>query len=924
MGMDVRLLTLSKRTLPVKKTIDNIITGLTPNSSDSKTFFAFKDYHMVQVTPVSVPEHRTAFDNIWSAAYNTRKKIREAPCDGMRILQSIILAGEQQNQDFWMSQITTLHVSMIHISNAVALDEMLLEKIEEAISLTAANAEIAEGNLVFYYTVDFCDIVIFTKNTTPKKHNDFLWALMTNPLTKYPFDSNLFIDAITIFAFEFDYAVSLIGSASAMRSVTDTTTLPPSDKAIESFDIHIRLNLQSEYPLQHLIEKLRSADVRIDDDSCHYIMGRYDIDLPLFNMASTTLFYAILLIEHDLFPTENSGKLSYGNYEISFISHKVLDASVKSQNTDNWQSQYVEIGESVNAITDRLREKICSTQNSGNQGIQEVYSRITTISQSLLSTLEHGFAEEFGLSVLPGFIAYLRLTEYNLCKLLSNTSSGIAGENDNDKRGTLGESTYSWFWTFQKKFLTAISSLSHCTMHSDKQFIQAPAFQMRLFEVQPKLLFLYSKLIRDIARYLQAEDGESFPEYSYEFLVVPDIRPDVYMDPISGADLQYLKVNTKLMLVYMPESVFYDPVAAAAILCHEVAHHVGNTCRFRNERLSQFFTAVSGYILVKGMGTKYKNDNYARQYGILVSWISEAMSEFFVEQFSHKRTKSPRQFYRETIFDFLGDTDYLINWIDAANFPEMIVLLLKKKLENNELNSALLDIAGKIEADYLPPTCFLSAPYNQEEIVFDAKIRTLIFLLKEIFGSFSKCYHRDNSAAAESYKSFCDSVLNGFSEAYADLKMCQLFDLPYDGKGPNISYSSLLDRFRHQVNGDNSFETMLRRDALRRLLTDNDNPDKVPGQNRYPDETANMAERRIYQYLSHCRANCKNIARNSVENPIPKFLETVLCGDAPLIFSRIQHEMVDFREILSNEVPILLKKVAKIQQTEVDFSLNQW
>ena len=73
MGMDVRLLTLSKRTLPVKKTIDNIITGLTPNSSDSKTFFAFKDYHMVQVTPVSVPEHRTAFDNIWSAAYNTRK-----------------------------------------------------------------------------------------------------------------------------------------------------------------------------------------------------------------------------------------------------------------------------------------------------------------------------------------------------------------------------------------------------------------------------------------------------------------------------------------------------------------------------------------------------------------------------------------------------------------------------------------------------------------------------------------------------------------------------------------------------------------------------------------------------------------------------------------------------------------------------------
>lgn len=115
MKSDIRLLTLSKRTLPLKESLCSMLGSDYGNHTSGNAFYSFQDYHLIEVTPVQLDADH---GDMWKEAYKVRKHIREQHLyTEMRVLQNTILVGDSSNAKFWEETPNTLYFSMLHLSN---------------------------------------------------------------------------------------------------------------------------------------------------------------------------------------------------------------------------------------------------------------------------------------------------------------------------------------------------------------------------------------------------------------------------------------------------------------------------------------------------------------------------------------------------------------------------------------------------------------------------------------------------------------------------------------------------------------------------------------------------------------------------------------------------------------------------------------
>ena len=916
MKSDIRLLTLSKRTLPLKESLCSMLGSDYGNHTSGNAFYSFQDYHLIEVTPVQLDADH---GDMWKEAYKVRKHIREQHLyTEMRVLQNTILVGDSSNAKFWEETPNTLYFSMLHLSNRSKSngDEFI-----KAIDHIQAKVKelVAQDNWALYYSWDFCDVVLFTKNISLACHNSILWDLMTQPF----YEARYFIDTVTIFAFEAAFLHKKWKEFSEKPLCCEQLICKESKTIIqEKCDIELRLNLQSQYPWFHFLETMKQLGVNYTPEQSHFAMGRYDLILQLSNLSFDQILYLIFSLEESLFSDKKT--IACGSYELSFLSQKEADqGSITLNDLGSFPqipSEYALIFKYIEDIISRTEHWIKSKEDILSQvsGITEICLRERNIFKSIKATLEQGFAEEFGLSVLPAFIAFIEFTEAKL----RNPKKA-----DPIQRGEapfhIQDSTYAnAFWEFQQKFLTGISTLSHCTMHSDKQFIQVPSFQMRLFEVQPKLLVLYSKLAHDIARYLQCSSGDKTSNGLYEFLVIPDVRPDVYIDPISSAD----GFNTddesgnmtedKIMLVKMREETFYEPIMAAAVLCHEVAHHVGDNCRNRELRTQEYFSILAMFMLLNGLEENLKKETFAPLYSLLADTISGWIIKEVFDQ--PNRFPGSLHNHRQTLQAFLIQENYFVDTFSDDEFPceiarESLSRLPEDSNERENIRNILKEIAECLEDAWTPKCCMLSSLFEDDSTAQYAEVQTISCLIERARGNFrrnllacgatcendNKCNSlgKDYRITMNIYRLFCKNVLDAFSEAYADLRMIQMLGLDYSNlNDAKASYHSIMESFG--VVADKSLESMMRRDAIRRVLTE-DTPLKAPEFSiGYPNMFTNFAEHRICSYLKKCQADFQE---GLSENPIPNFIKAISNHQPSEMCWNIQNAMASFRKQIADE-----------------------
>lgn len=137
--------------------------------------------------------------------------------------------------------------------------------------------------------------------------------------------------------------------------------------------------------------------------------------------------------------------------------------------------------------------------------------------------------------------------------------------------------------------MKGLSLYTQNTIRSDRQFVQTPDFNAKIYDVPPKINAFYNAYIYFLKKYLNCmveqsdqSRNEQFVQHEYEFLlcagVASNLRVKEFFKPVS-------KTN-RLFLIECPEENMFEPKIMLTILSHELGHVVGSGIRNRIQRFN--------------------------------------------------------------------------------------------------------------------------------------------------------------------------------------------------------------------------------------------------------------------------------------------------------------------------------------------------
>jgi hypothetical protein len=173
------------------------------------------------------------------------------------------------------------------------------------------------------------------------------------------------------------------------------------------------------------------------------------------------------------------------------------------------------------------------------------------------------------------------------------------------------------FYASAYGFIREFSLYVQNSVRSDRQFTQAPDFDVRVYETPVKLVAFYNAYIYNMKEYLSTFVENNKSEHEYVFLAYPGITD------IAKLNEKFRKISDtkRLFLMELPEIDTYRPTDLMTILGHEVAHNVGSGIRNREER-AEITRKILTYLCVK----------YVR-----LSWRKRGDQENREEKYRHLR-----------------------------------------------------------------------------------------------------------------------------------------------------------------------------------------------------------------------------------------------------------------------------------------------
>ncbi len=132
------------------------------------------------------------------------------------------------------------------------------------------------------------------------------------------------------------------------------------------------------------------------------------------------------------------------------------------------------------------------------------------------------------------------------------------------------------------EFIKGLNMYVQNSIRSDRQFIQIPEFNIKIYDIPTKITAFYNAYMFNLKNYLNKmvtyDNGNGTHEY--EFLLCPGAANDLHIKEF----FKKVSETKRLFLVESPESILFNPVIMLVILTHELGHVVGTGIRIRKKR----------------------------------------------------------------------------------------------------------------------------------------------------------------------------------------------------------------------------------------------------------------------------------------------------------------------------------------------------
>lgn len=784
--IDVKIISLKRWNFPQTKSLYSTDPNLQIKHGD---FVSFKSHHFIDIIDVDA-ENESPF----LMAYNEIKKLRtERNKNGnheeVYTVQNIAILGEKNN--FWEEKADIMYVTFIQLANIDQAYSSTCKEIKKRISDSFKDKDIT-SSFALYHSLDFSDLVLFTKNISYDDLVKITWDLSLIRSSNF----NLIRDTFTMFSFRYEYLMD------SFKKIENGENLNWFDNLSLSADISI------PYlgTLENFTKYLQQEEFTFKIEK---ILGRYDVRITTNKLSGEKVLKFLYAL--DKYGAKGQD-VSFGGYEIVFLTENetIIPKANKAPSNrflNNISTESI-IQQNINEI-----EKMSSSNY--------IYETL----HSIIALQKNGFADEFLISILLSFVGFIKI---------------------------VGNESESNVEIMASEYFNAINTLSLCTMHSERQFIQSPAFNVNFFDVPPRLLAFYTAISNEIVTLLNGTKDKT----DYYFIIVPDFREDIHIKIIGNKE--FSQSEACLGIIHLSEKYFYDPINAIALLTHEIAHYVGN--RNRRSRAEHIFkTALFSLFSENGLidkDTPYENiKNEDSLVCLLINETSQYMMNNFSEIFPEENGET--KFYLRDIERYFEIIGYCTSLFTAGINQEKIKVLWRNCLKKNydNLNEQELEfiLSNNYELFFKYQT--LASEQQKKDFLIEMIITNIMNHFEYKIAIVNGNQHYINNSI-DSIKNY----ISVFREVFADFQIFNILNnFDFD------SYEFLLD----SISLKNDYLAGLRHDALLSVM-DIKNRKKVINFEKYGlgEIQYEYVKQELVAYLSS-HTNCiEEKDRKAIENVI--------------------------------------------------------
>ena len=749
-----------------------------------------------------------------------------------------------KKSDFWNGDFGLVYFTFIQLADFSGWSyKGISEKIEQVIKDVGV-----KGSWAVYCSYDFCDLVLFAKNISIKQYNEILWKialerdselqLVKDTFTVYGFDSKRLIDAFS--------------------SIDSNNT-----GWLDNMAFSINLSVYSAEAWQSFEKELDSRDIIKEK---YRLSGRYDVKVVTKELSGNQIIWLFNAVDKAFSAKGKECSESFGGYEIVPLSS--IDSRTISGNP--FPCQHVQLADKIIRLLDMLCEQKYS--------IEEITSYILETSRSLKELTRNGFSLEFVMTVFPSFIAALKNFQVSIPNKVEKEKVEVAVQN----------------------YFNALNTLALCTMHGERRFIQAPAFNATYFDIPPKLLALYSALASKISsslNQLYVDKGKQYKD-RYKFLITPDYRPGINVAPI---DIKGSK--EWLAIIHLKEDYFYDPDRAVYLLSHEIAHYVGK--RYRKMRAESIFFIIGiHYLIYSPFGTlvidnsksniiNYLDSTVRRStlLGVLAESICDLLKKRYCEYCISEKALKQVDYQMENLSAFLRETKYGLLLFENQYDKEHLADVIKQRLlrsfsqEEREIEYAVNKIQSRLGACYLTDAEYhLTSEEGKKEIICGVLSEYVLNQLNKIL----RYYSAEDLVTITMFSEFVPYL---YRESYADIRMLELVGCCADFK----IYNKILSCDGPILpEKDRSLEYDIRHDAVTSVMFPQE---KISDETKKDEHDLIFAEKyilrkEIEKYLRECHSS------PAYSSEIEKAVKIYHKGDAITQYNFVLETLAEYKKAL--------------------------
>lgn len=621
---------------------------------------------------------------------------------------------------FWEEKSGFTYVSLLHVKNGICLKKVI-QKVNHIFNQTSE-----KYHAICYFSLDYSDIVVCVKNVAL---GEYLEKICLINYDNNQQEGKLIRDAFSALSIDnelLELAFGEIEKFESLRYVEVKEKLLAllkgkyDEKILRSeFTAAFNFGIQNFNVFGLLYKKLRDKEIPFE---LYKLFGRHDFS---FYFKQADIFWLIYMQYYiDMFSAKTLDKdkdeiLFNCEFGIQILhsgeiyEDEFLKSEQKQTNKEIPSDDYEKAKEILEFLIGQYSEKEKSEmEGKGFYYNQLCLKPIIAIGNSILALLKNEFAEEFVLCFFEAFCMFLRY----ITKELPN-------------RNTLP------FYQCFNEYFDNFNSLINSAMHNERQFIQSPSFNAVFYDIPTKLMAYYTASTSSIMEIMATKEDKH-----YSLIFRPGFWQDVSIVPYSFNELAPVD---RLLSVYINEQALYHPMALIQIMCHEVAHYVGDGNRKRIVRKKAW---------LKNMLHSFFHAFLQTNLGIPVDDINDEAVRECIEKLMENIIEK-EDFYKES-------EGYTVE------FKNLIFQTIHTIIESQKARKIILEAF---------PQCYNKETNSEFSFISDfRKFKIYLIRIKDYFGI------ENNGTAIGMKKYIIDTYArleSIFSEIYADLQMVLILGL---------------------------------------------------------------------------------------------------------------------------------------------------